>query len=47
MKQFAAYFTRGVRNGARLRKAIYRVRSQEEACAAVSEFFEGQLGAAA
>ena len=25
MKQFAAYFTRGVRNGARLRKAIYRV----------------------
>ncbi len=43
MKQFAAYFTRSVRNGAKLRKAIYRVHSQEEACAVVVEFFEGRL----
>ena len=47
MKQFASYFTRGVRNGAKLRKAIYLVRSQAEACAAVEEFFEAQFRAAA
>jgi tRNA-dihydrouridine synthase B len=47
MKQFATYFTRGVRNGAKLRKAIYQVHSQEEVCAAVDEFFEEQLETAA
>lgn len=47
MKQFAAYFTHGVRNGAKLRKAIYRVHSQEEVCAAVDRFFELQLKTAA
>ena len=39
MKQFASHFTRGVRNGAQLRKAIYATRTAEEVCAKVDEFF--------
>lgn len=43
MKQFATYFTRGVRNGTQLRKAIYRCGSQEEVISTVERFFEEQL----
>jgi nifR3 family TIM-barrel protein len=46
MKQFAGYFTHGVRNGARLRAAIYHSREAAEVLAAVEEFFERELRAA-
>ena len=45
MKQFATYFTRGVRNGSQLRKAIYHVHTQEEVLETVDRFFERQLAA--
>ena len=45
MKQFATYFTRGVRNGSQLRKAIYRVHTQQEVLDTVDRFFEQQLAA--
>ena len=47
MKQFATYFTRGVRNGAVLRREIHRRATPQEAIEAVERFFEEQLGAAA
>ena len=47
MKQFATYFSRGVRNGKQLRTAIYRCHSPEEVQAEVERFFEAQLGEAA
>jgi len=39
MKQFAAYFTHGVRNGARLRAALYRAREGAEILDLVDAFF--------
>lgn len=39
MKQFAGYFTHGVRNGARLREAVYRARDPREIVDLVDEFF--------
>jgi tRNA-dihydrouridine synthase B len=47
MKQFATYFTRGVRNGSHLRKAIYRCEGAAEVVGAVDRFFEEQLESAA
>jgi nifR3 family TIM-barrel protein len=47
MKQFATYFTRGVRNGSQLRQAIYRTQTPEETCAAVDAFFAETLESAA
>jgi nifR3 family TIM-barrel protein len=43
MKQFATYFTHGVRNGARLRAAIYQAHSPAQILACVDEFFEREL----
>lgn len=43
MKQFASWFTHGVRNGAHLRKAIYEARTRENILDAVEKFFE-QVG---
>ena len=43
MKQFATYFTHGVRNGARLRAAIYQARETAEVLAAVDAFFHQEL----
>ena len=47
MKQFATYFTRGVRNGTHLRKAIYRCDGQQDVIDTVDRFFEEQLVSAA
>ncbi len=47
MKQFASQFTRGVRNGARLRKQIYACGSAGEIIARVDEFFGAALAGAA
>lgn len=47
MKQFATYFTRGVRNGTQLRKAIYRTKTPDETLETVDRFFEEQIGEAA
>jgi len=47
MKQFAGYFTHGVRNGARLRAEIYRAREPEEIVTKVNAFFESELAATA
>ena len=47
MKQFAARFTHGVRNGSHLRKAIYRCRGTDEILATVDGFFEKSLAEAA
>jgi tRNA-dihydrouridine synthase len=47
MKQFASYFTHGVRNGARLRKNIYHAREIDEIRALVDEFFEQELNGVA
>jgi nifR3 family TIM-barrel protein len=46
MKQFASYFTHGVRNGARLRTAIYHARTPVEIRSIVDGFFAGELAAA-
>jgi len=47
MKQFATYFTHGVRNGARLRAAIYHAQSPVEICDCVERFFAPVLAGAA
>jgi hypothetical protein len=47
MKQFASQFTRGVRNGSQLRKAIYHCGTTDEIIATVDEFFEKSLAEAA
>lgn len=47
MKQFAGYFTHGVRNGARLRGDIYHSKEAGEVLAHVDRFFEGELAAPA
>ncbi len=43
MKQFASWFTHGVRNGAHLRKAIYESKTQTAILEAVEKFFEPAL----
>jgi tRNA-dihydrouridine synthase B len=45
MKQFASWFTHGVRNGAHLRKAIYESKTQHAILDAVERFFEPALTA--
>jgi nifR3 family TIM-barrel protein len=46
MKQFATYFTHGVRNGARLRGEIYKVHGGREILDIVDQFFSSQLALA-
>jgi nifR3 family TIM-barrel protein len=46
MKQFATYFTHGVRNGAKLRSAIYHEHSIGSIQRLVDEFFARELAAA-
>jgi len=43
MKQFATYFTHGVRNGSKLRTGIYRATSISEILEIVDRFFDEQL----
>jgi tRNA-dihydrouridine synthase B len=43
MKQFASWFTHGVRNGGVLRKAVYEARTEAEVLARVDEFFAAAL----
>jgi tRNA-dihydrouridine synthase B len=43
MKQFATYFTHGLRNGSKLRTAIYHAHQVEEVLEAVDRFFDGHL----
>jgi tRNA-dihydrouridine synthase B len=45
MKQFATYFTHGVRNGAKLRAEIYHVHDASSILGKVDEFFERELAA--
>ncbi len=44
MKQFATYFTHGVRNGSKLRTEIYRAREVRQILEIVDCFFTEQLG---
>ncbi len=46
MKQFATYFTHGVRNGTRLRSEIYRANSAPAILDLVDAFFEVELAVA-
>ncbi len=41
MKQFASWFTHGVRNGSALRKAVYEARTEQEVLERVDGFFVG------
>ena len=43
MKQFATYFTHGVRGGAALRRSVYHCQRAEEIVSQVDRFFEEQL----
>jgi tRNA-dihydrouridine synthase B len=45
MKQFATYFTHGVRNGARLRAEIYQATESDVIVGLVDQFFERELAA--
>ncbi|HVV45593.1 MAG TPA: tRNA-dihydrouridine synthase, partial [Bryobacteraceae bacterium] len=45
MKQFATYFTHGVRNGAQLRVAIYQAKEAARILDLVDQFFTGGLPA--
>jgi nifR3 family TIM-barrel protein len=45
MKQFATYFTHGVRNGAKLRASIYHAHEIQEILDLVDAFFESELAA--
>jgi len=47
MKQFATYFTHGVRNGAQLRASIYHAHETAEILGLVDAFFERELAAPA
>jgi nifR3 family TIM-barrel protein len=47
MKQFATYFTHGVRNGSKLRGAIYHSTAAGQILDLVNAFFESELTAAA
>ena len=42
MKQFATYFTHGVRNGAQLRATIYKSHEPREIVGLVEEFFAAE-----
>ncbi len=46
MKQFAGYFTHGVRNGAKLRSEIYHAQDPGEIARLVDAFFQRELAAA-
>jgi tRNA-dihydrouridine synthase len=46
MKQFATYFTHGVRNGSRLRADIYHASEASRILDLVDAFFESELAAA-
>jgi tRNA-dihydrouridine synthase B len=46
MKQFATYFTKGVRNGSHLRAEIYRLTDARQILDAVDAFFERELAVA-
>ena len=43
MKQFATYFTHGVRNGSKLRELIYHLHDPQEIIGAVDAFFHHEL----
>jgi tRNA-dihydrouridine synthase B len=43
MKQFATYFTHGVRNGSKLRVEIYKATEESEILDLVDAFFEREL----
>ena len=43
MKQFASWFTHGVRNGSGLRKAVYEAREEREILERVEQFFAATL----
>lgn len=43
MKQFATYFTHGIRNGSKLRTEIYRAHTAEDILSLVDAFFDHQL----
>ena len=43
MKQFATYFTHGVRNGSKLRVEIYKATEAPEILNLVDAFFEREL----
>jgi nifR3 family TIM-barrel protein len=43
MKQFASWFTHGVRNGSGLRKAVYEAREEREILERVDQFFQAAL----
>jgi hypothetical protein len=43
MKQFATYFTHGVRHGAQLRATIYQARAAAEILELVDTFFHSDL----
>ncbi len=43
MKQFASWFTHGVRNGGALRKAVYEARAEREILERVDQFFQTAL----
>ena len=43
MKQFATYFTHGVRNGSKLRADIYHAHKADEILGLVDAFFEREL----
>ncbi len=46
MKQFATYFTHGVRNGARLRVAVYQAREARQILELTDQHFEREAGGA-
>ena len=46
MKQFATYFTHGVRHGAQLRAAVYHSSEPRQILELVNEFFGRELAAA-
>jgi tRNA-dihydrouridine synthase B len=45
MKQFATYFTHGIRNGSKLRTDVYRSQSITQIFEVVDQFFSDQLAA--
>src|SRR4051812_47279174 len=45
MKQFATYFTHGIRNGSKLRTAIYQTKETQEVLDCVDAFFNAELEA--
>jgi tRNA-dihydrouridine synthase len=47
MKQFASWFTRGVRNGSELRRQVQSAQNVQEVLGRVDEFFGGLFLAAA